>query len=147
MQPIKLKVSETDTEPKDKEVENQTKKLEREEIITYTTENLKNKKDSKEKYGRNRVQHFEERIEEVVAEEIRSIRTRASQKVHNDVTKEVSNSQLQKETLIGDRQTKEKAKEPKYSDRSVEINRTKQSNCNENKTKNHNDDIKNESYM
>ena len=73
MQPIKLKVSETDTESKDKEVENQTKKLEREEIIMYTTENLKNKKDSKEKYGRNRVQHFEERIEEVVAEERRSI--------------------------------------------------------------------------
>ena len=70
---IKLKVSETDTESKSKKVENQTNKLEREEIITYTTENIKNKKDSTEKYGRNMVQHFEERTEEVVAEEIRSI--------------------------------------------------------------------------
>ena len=43
-----------------------------------------------------RVQHFEERIEEVVAEEIRSIWTRAKQKEHNNVPKEVSNSQLQK---------------------------------------------------
>ena len=91
MPSIKLKVSETDTESKGKKVENQTNKLERKEIITYTTENIKNKKDSTEKYGRSRVQHFEERTEEVVAEEIRSIRTRAKQKEHNDVTKEVSN--------------------------------------------------------
>ena len=47
--------------------------------------------------------------------------------------KEVSNRQLQKKTLIGDGQRKEKAEEPKYSDRSVEINRTKQSNYKENK--------------
>ena len=97
------------------------------------------------------MQHFEERIE-VVAEEIRCIRTRAKQKEHNNVTKEVSNRQLQKETLIGDGQTKEKAEEPKYSDRSVEINRTKQSYYNENKTENHNvekgqQDIKNENCM
>ena len=51
--------------------------------------------------------------------------------------KEVSNSQPQKETLIGDGQRKEKAEEPKYSDRSAEINRTKQSNYNENKTENY----------
>ena len=93
------------------------------------------------------MQHFEERTEEVVAEEIRSIRTRANQKEHNDVTKEVPNRQLQKETFVGDRQTKEKTEEPKHSDRSVEINKTKQSYYNENKTKNHNVDIKNESCM
>ena len=98
------------------------------------------------------MQHFEERIEEVVAEEIRSIRTGGKQKEHNDVTKEVSNRQLQKETLIGDGQTKERAEEPKYCDRSVEINRTKQSYYNENKTENHNvekgqQDIKNENCM
>ena len=84
------------------------------------------------------MQYFEERIEEVVAEEIRSIRTRAKQKEHNDVTKEVSNSQLQKQTLIGDGQRKKKPEEPKHSDRRVEINRLKQSNYNENKTENHN---------
>ena len=78
-----------------------------EENITYTTENIISKKNSTGKYGRNtRVQHFEERIEEVVAEEIRSIQTRAKQKEHDDVTKEVSNSQLQKKTLLGDGQRK-----------------------------------------
>ena len=51
----------------------------------------------------NRVQLFEEKIEEVMAEEIRSIRTRAKQKEHNDVTKEVTNRQLQKETLVARR--------------------------------------------
>ena len=95
-QSIKLKVSETDTESKDKEVENQTKKLESEEIITYTAENIKNKKDSIEKYKRNRVQHFKVRIKEVAAEEIRSIRIRAKQEEDNEMTKEVSNRQLQK---------------------------------------------------
>ena len=95
-QSIKLKVSEADSESKDKEVENQTKKLESEEIITYTTENIKNKKDSREKYKRNRVQHSKEGIKEVAAEEIRRIRTRAKQKEDNDMTKEVSNRQLQK---------------------------------------------------
>ena len=122
---------------KNKEVESQTKKLGQEEIITHTTENIKNKrkKNSTDKYRRNiRVQHFKERIEEIVAEEIRSIRNGAKQKEHNDVTKEVSNSQLQKETLIEDGQRKEQAEKPKYSDRSVEINRTKQSNYNGNKT-------------
>ena len=72
-QSIKLKVSEIDTESKDKELENQTKKLEREEIITYTAENIKNKKHSTKRYGRNRVQHFEERMKEVAVEEIRNI--------------------------------------------------------------------------
>ena len=48
--------------------------------------------------------------------------------------------------------TKEKAEEPKNSDRSVEINRTKQPYYNENKTKNHNVEkeqqyIKNENCM
>ena len=95
-QSIKLKVSETDTESKDKEVENQTKKLESEEIITYTAENIKNKKDSIKKYKRNRVQHFKVRIKEVAAEEIRSIRIRAKQEEDNEMTKEVSNRQLQK---------------------------------------------------
>ena len=87
-----------------------------------------------------------------MAEEIRSIRTRANQKEHNDVTKEVSNSQLQKETLIEDGQGKEEAEEPKYSDRCVEINRTKQSNFNVKKTENYNiekeqQDIKSENCM
>ena len=56
------------------------------------------------------------------------------------MTKEISNNQLPKERLIGDRQRKEKAEEPKYSDRSVEINGTKQSNYNENKTGNRNNE-------
>ena len=58
------------------------------------------------------MQLFEESIEEVVAEEIRSIRTRAKQQEHDNVTKEVSNSQ--QETMIEDGQRKEKAEEPKY---------------------------------
>ena len=37
----------------DKEVENQTNKLEKEENVTCTTEYMKNNKDSTEKYGRN----------------------------------------------------------------------------------------------
>ena len=49
------------------------------------------------------MQLFEEKIEEVMAEEIRSIRTRAKQKEHNDVTKEVTNRQLQKEILVARR--------------------------------------------
>ena len=102
-----VKIPEIGTESTDKEVENQTKKLEMEENITYTTENIISKKNSTGKYGRNtRVQHFEERIEEVVAEEIRNIQTRAKQKEHDDVTKEASNSQLQKKTLLGDGQRK-----------------------------------------
>ena len=68
--------------------------------MIYTIENMKNKKELTEKYGRNiRVQHFEERIEEIVAKEIRSIRIRTKQKEHDHVTKEVSNSQIQKETF------------------------------------------------
>ena len=112
--------------------------MKREENITYTIENIQNnKKYSTEKYERNiRVKHFEERIEEVAAEEIRSIHSRAMQKEHDDLTRGVSTSQLKKETLIGDGQTKED-EEPKYSDRSVEINRTKQSKCNENETENY----------
>ena len=55
------------------------------------------------------MQHFEDRIEEVLAEEIMSIPTRAKQKEHDDVAKAVSNSQLQKETLKGmDKERKKK---------------------------------------
>ena len=97
------KIPETGTEMKDEEVENQTKKLEREENIAYTTENIKNDwNNSTEKYGKNfRVQHFEESIEDVVAVEIRSIQAKVKQEEYDEVTKEVSNSQVQKET-IGD---------------------------------------------
>ena len=98
-----IKISETGTESTDKEVENQTNKLEKEENVTYTTEYMKNNKNSTEKYGRNiRVQHLEEGIKEVVPEEIRSIRTKAKQIEHDDMTKEVSNSQPKKETLVRD---------------------------------------------
>ena len=70
---------------------------------------MKNKKYSTEKYGRNiRVQHYEEEIEEVAAEKIRSIRTGAV-----EVTMKVSNSQLKKQAFIGDGQRKEKEEEPK----------------------------------
>ena len=94
------KILERGTASTDKENETQTKTIKKEENIIYTIENMKNKKESTEKYGRNiRVQHFEERIEEIVTKEIRSIRTRAKQKEHDHVTKEVSNSQLQKEAF------------------------------------------------
>ena len=63
---------------------------------------MKNNKDSTEKYGRNiRVQHYEEEIEEVAAEKIRSIRTGAV-----EVTMKVSNSQLKKQAFIGERKKK-----------------------------------------
>ena len=84
------------------------------------------------------MQLFEEAINEVLAEEIRSIRTRAKQKEHDHVTKEVLNIQLKKETLVGDGQRKKKVEEPKNSDRNIEIKRTQQSNYNENKTENYN---------
>ena len=98
------------------------------------------------------MQHFEERIEEVVIEEIKSIRTRAKQKEHNDVTKEVSNRQQQKEKLIMRWAKKGKSRRSKYSDRSVEIIRTKQSYYNKSKKEYHNvekeqQDIKNENCM
>ena len=53
-------------------VENKTKKLNRQENITHTTKNIKiNRKDSTEKYGKNiRVQHFEERVEKIMTEEM-----------------------------------------------------------------------------
>ena len=58
---------------------------------------MKNNKYLTEKYGRNiKVQHFQE--------EIRSIQTSAKQKEHDDVTQEVANSQLKKETVAGDGQ-------------------------------------------
>ena len=57
------------------------------------------------------MQHFEERIEEIVAENIRIIQTKTKQKEQDEETKEVSNSQLQKETLKGDGKRKEKAEE------------------------------------
>ena len=92
-----------------------------------------NRTDPTEKCGKNRVQYFEERIEDVVAVKIRSIQTKAEQQEQNEKTKEVSNSQLQKETLIGDGRGKEKVEEPKYRNRSVEVKRTKQPNYNERK--------------
>ena len=71
-------------EPKDKEVENQTKKSESEENITYTTENTKinNLEDSTGKDGKKniRVAHVEERIEDVVAVEMRNIQPRLNHK-------------------------------------------------------------------
>ena len=94
------KILERGTASTDKENETQTKKIKKEENLIYTIENMKDKKEPTEKYGRNiRVQHFEERIEEIVTKEIRSIRTRTKQKEHDHVTKEVSNSQLQQETF------------------------------------------------
>lgn len=114
---------------------------------------MQNNKDLTEKYGRNiRVQHFEEGVEEVVAEKLSNIRTRAKQKEHDYVTKEVANSQLKKDTFIGDGQKKEREEEPRYSDRSVKFNITNHSNYNENKTENHDvkkvqKDIKSENFM
>ena len=69
-----IEIPEAGIESTEKEVENQTNKLEREENVKYTTENMKKNKNSTEKYGRNiKMQHFEEGIEEVATEEIRSI--------------------------------------------------------------------------
>ena len=68
----RIRIPETGTEWKDKKVENQTKKLKRQENITHIAKNIKiNRKGSTEKYGENiRVQHFEERVEKVMTEEM-----------------------------------------------------------------------------
>ena len=65
--------------------------------------------------------------------DFRSIQTLVKQKENNELANEASNSQLQKETAIGDVQGKEKVEEPKYRYRRVEVKRTQQSNYNENK--------------
>ena len=95
-----IRIPETDIESKDNNnwKSNQEIRERGKYNITYTTEDIKNnRKGSTEKYGKNiRVQHFEERIEQVMAEDTRSIRTRAKLQEHDDVRKEVSNSQLQK---------------------------------------------------
>lgn len=44
----------------------------------------------------NTVRNFEEWIENVVVVEIRSIQTKAKQQEHDEMIKEISNSQLQK---------------------------------------------------
>ena len=46
-----------------------------------------------------------------MAVEIWSIQTKSKQQEHDEVANEVSNSQLEKETSIGDGQRKEKAEE------------------------------------
>ena len=101
-QPQAIKILDTDTEPKDKESENQPKKLEGEVNIKYTRENIKRnkRKDSTEKCGKNRVQNIEEWIEDVVEVEIRSIQAKPKQQEHDEVANEVSNSQLQKKNVV-----------------------------------------------
>lgn len=61
-----------------------------------------------------------------VAVEITHIQTKAKQKEYDEVTNKVSNSQLQKEPSIGDGQRKKKVEEPKHTDRSLVVKRTKQ---------------------
>ena len=56
------------------------------------------------------MQHFEERIEEIAAENIRIIQTKTKQEEQDEETKEVSNSQLQKETLKGVEKERKKRK-------------------------------------
>ena len=122
-----------------------------EENITYTTENIKwnSSKDLIEKDAKNiRVQNVGERLKDVVAVEMKNIQTKAKHQKNKEVVNEVSNNLLQTETM-GKEQRKEKAEEPKYSDRSAQVKRTQQSNCNENKTEkycgeNEQQDIKNE---
>ena len=79
-----IRIPETDIEWKDNDnwKSNQEIRKTGKYNITYTTENIKNnRKGSTEKYGKNiRVQHFEERIEQVMEEDTRSIRTRAKLK-------------------------------------------------------------------
>ena len=44
--------------------------------------------------------YFEVRIEDIVAVKIRSIQTKAEEEGQNEKTKEIANSQLEKETSI-----------------------------------------------
>ena len=59
-----IKIPDTDTESKNKKVENQTRKLEREKNIAYTWENMKinNRENSTKIYEKNKVQNVEEKI-------------------------------------------------------------------------------------
>ena len=142
------KLQQTKTaEPEDKEVKNQTNKLEREENITYIAENTKrsNQKDSTEDGKKTiRVKNFEERIEDKMAVEMGNIQTKAKPQENDEVVNEVSNNH--KKTSFGIGQRKEKAEEPKYNDRNVEVKRTQPSNYYENKTENH-QNIKKENCM
>ena len=58
-----IKIPDTDTESKNKKVENQTRKLEREKNIAYTWENMKinNRESSTKIYEKNKVQNIEEK--------------------------------------------------------------------------------------
>ena len=109
-----IKIPDVDTETKNKEVENQNKKLESKDNITYTTENTEenNRKDSKGKNGiHNRVENVGEIIEDKVPVEMINIQTKTKQQDNNVVANKISNNQQQKETT-GNRQRKEKMEEP-----------------------------------
>ena len=58
-----------------------------------------------------------------VEESVVAVETKAKQQENDEMVNEASNNQLRKETSIGIGQRKEKAEEPKYSDRSVENKR------------------------
>lgn len=110
--------------------ENQPKKLERKVNITFTRENIKKnkRKNSTEKNGKDRVQNIEQRIKDVVKVEISSIQAKPKQQEHDEVANDVSNRQLQKNPIVRWWEKKQKAKEPKNGDRTVEVKRTQQWN-------------------
>lgn len=113
-------------EPEDKEVKNQTNKLEREENITYIAENTKrsNKKDSTEDGKKTiRVKNFDERIEDIMAVEMGNIQTKAKPQENDEVVNEVSNNH--KKHLSGLDKEKKKRKNQSIM---IEMQRLKELN-------------------
>ena len=106
------------TQTNSKKVEDENKKFESKDGITYTTENTEqnNRKYSTGKNGiNNRVQNIGEIIEDKVPVEMANIQTKTNQQDNDTVAKKTSNYQQQKEATCNG-QRKEKVEEPKYSD-------------------------------
>ena len=108
-------IPDVDTETKSKKVEDQNKKFESKDNITYTTENTEqnNRKYSIGKNGiNNRTENIGEIIEDKVPVETANIQTKTKQQDNDIVANKSSNYQQQKEATCNG-QTKEKEEESK----------------------------------
>ena len=96
----RIKIPDVDTETKSKKVEDQNKKFESKDNITYTTENTekKNRKCSIGKNGIiNRIQNIGGIIEDKVPVEMANMQTKTKQQDNDIVANKASNYQQQKE--------------------------------------------------
>ena len=94
-----IKTPDVDAETKNKDVENQTKKLKSKDNITYTTENTERNK-RKDSTGKNeinnRVQNVGEITGDKVPPEMTNVQTKAEQQEQDVVTIKASNNQQKK---------------------------------------------------